>query len=155
MTKILLAGDVWDLFVSNEKFLTKMETSWAKRLIAWTDYRTQKFPATSYLNYVLSLNLAKQKPEVQFLINTFECLGVKLNFFEKRYFLNKKGEKVKDVESRKRKKALATDREISDFLDLLDGKEKLAVQIMVSSGRRAVDVGRISAKCTYLCMILK
>ena len=107
-----LTQKVWDVLLLNERFLNKMEHAFAKRLIKWSSSASSKFDHIAYLEYIQSLNLAKQKAEVSFLVKIFECAGIRLNCFELRHFQNVRKHHVPSKQSPKKKDALALDIEI-------------------------------------------
>ena len=65
------AREVWEVLISNEQFFSKTEQAYAKRLVRWTTSASSLFDHVSYLKYVKSLGLAKQKQEVNFLVVFF------------------------------------------------------------------------------------
>ena len=112
----IVTKQVWDVLLSNEKFMNKMEHAYAKRLIRWTRSASSKFDHIAYLEYIQSLNLTKQKSEVNFLVKIFGCAGIRLNFFELRYFQNESVENTVAKPIVNRKTALATDDEIQALI---------------------------------------
>ena len=86
--------EVWEVLLSNELFLNKMELAYAKRLVKWTQSGDTPFDHIGYLNFVQSLGLAKQKQEVNFLVKIFEEAGIHLSFFELRFYQNGRSEPI-------------------------------------------------------------
>ena len=104
--------DVWAALIRNEKYLNRMEMAYAKRLIKWSSAGGRPFKHIAYLEHILSLNLTKQKTEVNFLVSVFECVGLKLSPFELRYFQNERSKAPSQRKKIAQKKALAEDSEI-------------------------------------------
>ena len=104
--------DIWEVLVSNELFFSKMEQGYAKRLVRWSSSANSLFNYESYLKFVKSLGLAKQKQEVNFLVRIFAQAGIKLGYFELRFYQNGGEREEKKRDSLVKKHCLATDVEI-------------------------------------------
>ena len=106
---------IWDVLIENENFFNKTEQAYAKRLVRWTSSANSLFDYVSYLKFVKSLGLAKQKQEVNFLVRIFNQAGIHLGYFELRFYQNgeERGQKVR--KQSREKHCLATDSEIQNL----------------------------------------
>ena len=112
----VLTRDIWRVLLANERFLTKTENVYAKRLVKWSSSGSRPFEYSNYLQYILSLRLVKQKQEVNFLVRIFKQAGVELGFFELRFYQN--GENADPAPRPKilKKACLASDEEIQKMV---------------------------------------
>ena len=106
------AKDIWGILISNERFFTKTEMAYARRLVRWTRAANSLFDYERYLKHVKSLGLAKQKNEVNFLVHIFDQVGIKLGYFELRHYQNGGQREERSLST---KHCLATDAEIQDL----------------------------------------
>ena len=108
----ILTEKIYNVLVTNENFFGRNEQTFARRLIKWSKGPKHQFCHRTYLNYVLKLNLAKQKVEVQFLVKVFGEAGIKMNAFEIRYYETARVSKLSQPNPANQKAALAKNSEI-------------------------------------------
>ena len=126
-----------------ERYLTKRQIGYCKRLIRWTNYDDPTLSCDRYLDYLRGLKLACYKTEARFIVEVFTYAGFRPSPFQVRAWLrySRPAPKAKTLDIPKLV-------ELRAFYHSLIGPERLAFYIMSSTGLRAADVSRLQLRST-------
>lgn len=124
----------WHAFLNSEK-------SWVNKLYRWF-VGNEDLIIDDYVAYLLSLEQATYRQEINFLIRLLKNSEIKISEFEARLWRNAGG----DREPFKKSARLPTEPQIRDLIVTLPEVEKIYILILAASGRRSVDICRINSR---------
>ena len=124
-------------------YFTSKEKTFSIRLAKFSVKNYRGWDLVEYAKYLKSLNLVNSVAEFKFVLKVLGLAGVSISFFEKRHLLEIVKVSNRDASP---EKDLISNGGLRTLLDKLDNREFLAVFLLAASGRRSVDITRISSE---------
>jgi len=145
----------FDHVISEYNCFSSQEKVWLKRLFHWLNLRNLTFDLDDYFRNLAQIGLINYRQELLFITSIINNAGIFVSQFRIRSY--KKLEA--DVIKKQKQPRLALTSQINQLLSLLEGADKLFIAILASSGRRGIDIQRLSAdnisflNNRYICTI--